>query len=214
MADPVIVEKWLKGWALSRNLRAPVKNGSGFRVDVGWLQQKARYVFPNVTDEWMELANTIVEPWIFLKLCAAPEIVKDILPSRWVIQPLGFMMTCRQPMSPAKANLMAEYIMEIKDEMPVAVVRILTTKGDIAAIGRLVFVEDIVVYDRIETHIDHRRKGLATIVLKTLEKIAVARNPQNSVLVATAAGKALYETLGWSTYSLYTSIVIPANPPV
>lgn len=212
MVDPRIVEKWLKGWALSRNLPAPVQTGGGFRVDVGWPQQTSRYVFPNVTDELIDLANTITAPWVFLKVCAAPEMVGTILPARWVIQSPGFMMTCAQLMLSSNTCLTNEYYLEVTDEMPVIIVRVLTHSGDTAAIGRLVFVDDLVVYDRIETDMRHRRKGLATIVLKTIEEIAVSRGCTNSILVATPEGKALYETLGWRLYSLYTSIVIPAVP--
>src|SRR5690349_2649449 len=96
--DPNIVEKWLKGWSLSRDLPLPAKYGSGFRVEVGWPQQKARYVFPNFTHEITDLANAITEPWTFLKVCGPPDAFKDLLPTRWVMQPPAFMMTCFKPM--------------------------------------------------------------------------------------------------------------------
>ncbi|WP_142682755.1 GNAT family N-acetyltransferase [Chitinophaga polysaccharea] len=208
MIDPNIVEKWLKGWALSRGLPLPVKSGSGFRVEVGWPGQKARYVFPNFTNEFTDLANTIIEPWVFLKVCAPPDAIKNILPSAWVLQPPGFMMTCFTPMSPCKRGLADEYKLEVKNEVPVSIAKVLTINGDIAAIGRLVFVDDFVIYDRIETDALHRRKGLATIIMKTLENIAVSRKKTNGVLVATEAGKALYESLGWTLYAPYTSVVI------
>lgn len=209
--DQHIVEKWLKGWSLSRELPLPVKYGSGFRVDVGWPQQKARYVFPDFNHEITDLANTIVEPWIFLKVCAPPEVFKSILPSPWVIQPPGFMMTCSRPMLSKKIDLADGYILEVKEEMPVAIAKVLTNSGDIAAIGRLILVDDFVIYDRIATNELHRRKGLATIILKTLENIAISKGSTNGVLVATEAGKALYETLGWTLSSLYTSVVIPQD---
>lgn len=186
----------------------PVKSGSGFRVEVGWPGQKARYVFPNLTNEFTDLANTIIEPWVFLKVCAPPDAIKNILPSAWVLQPPGFMMTCFTPMSPCKRGLADEYKLEVKNEVPVSIAKVLTINGDTAAIGRLVFVDDFVIYDRIETDAMHRRKGLATIIMKTLENIAVSREKTNGVLVATETGKALYESLGWTLYTPYTSVVI------
>lgn len=207
--DPYIVETWLKGWSLSRSLPRPVKSGSGFSVDVGWPQQKTRYVFPAFTEEFTTLANTIVEPWVFLKVCAPPEKIKDTLPSRWVIQPPGFMMTCFKPMPSPKTGLSNEYILEVENELPVSMAKVLTTNGDIAATGRLVFVDDFVIYDRIETDALHRRRGLATIILKALENIAISRGKTKGILVATTAGKALYDTLGWTLYTPYTSVVIP-----
>lgn len=209
MIDPNILEKWLTGWSLSRGLPLPVKSGSGFRVDVGWPEQKARYVFPGFTNEFTDLANTITEPWVFLKVCAPADVIKDRIPSQWVLQPPGFMMTCFKTMSSPERALTDEYILDVKNEVPVSIAKILTIHGDIAAIGRLVFVDDFVIYDRIETDTLHRRKGLATIILKTLETIAISRGKTKAVLVATEAGKALYETLGWTLYAPYTSVVIP-----
>ena len=94
-----IVENWLKGWSISRDLPLPVKEGSGFRVEVGWPQQKARYVFPDFNREFTALADTITEPWVFLKMCAPPAVIVNILPYRWEMQAPGFMMTCFQPMT-------------------------------------------------------------------------------------------------------------------
>jgi len=207
--DRNIVEKWLKGWSLSRDLPLPVKYATGFRVEVGWPQQKARYVFPNFTNDITDLANTIVEPWIFLKVCAGPEVFRNIIPSRWEIQAPAFMMTCLKPMLSRKIVLTNEYSIDVKEALPVSIVKVLTNNGDIAAIGRLIIVDDFVIYDRIETAPLHRRKGLATVVLKTLENIAISKGRTNGILVATEAGKALYEKLGWTLSSLYTSIVIP-----
>ncbi|WP_288375666.1 GNAT family N-acetyltransferase, partial [uncultured Chryseobacterium sp.] len=63
----------------------------------------------------------------------------------------------------------------------------------------------------IITEKNHQRKGLATFLLKELEKIALSRGVTNNLLVATEEGKLLYETLGWKLYCLHTSVVIPAE---
>ncbi|HFK5543953.1 TPA: hypothetical protein ACG0AR_000797 [Elizabethkingia anophelis] len=41
----VLIEKWLNGWSVSREVSLPVRYKSGFKVDVGWEEQKCRYVF-------------------------------------------------------------------------------------------------------------------------------------------------------------------------
>src|SRR3546814_7013050 len=46
-----------------------------------------------------ELARAINEPWIFLKACAPPDAVQAMLPSQWIIQRPGHMMTCAGPMA-------------------------------------------------------------------------------------------------------------------
>jgi len=206
--DPHIVEIWVKGWAIAREVTPPVKYNGAFRVDVGWPDQQARYVFPAITDSFQHLADTIFEPWVFLKVCTPPQVVRPLLPSRWEIQSPGFMMTSITPMGTAKMDLPNAYRLDLITDMPVPVARVLTAAGDIAAMGRIALVEDFVIYDRIETHPDHRRRGLGSIVMKALASIGAAHVKQKGILVATTAGRALYETLGWQLYSEYTSVVI------
>lgn len=209
--DPHIVETWTKGWSLAREVALPVKEKDGWRVNVGWPQQRVRYVFPTLSNTFQHLANTISEPWHFLKACASPEAVAALLPTRWVIQPTGYMMTCFAPMTKAKATLPNGYSLDLLTDQPILIARVLSEDGEVAAIGRIVFANDFTIYDRIETHLAHRRRGLASIVMKALETLAIDRGYTKSVLVATADGKALYESLGWQLHTLYTTAVIPEN---
>ncbi len=207
--DPHIVEIWVTGWAIAREVTPPVKDQGAFRVDVGWPDQQARYVFPGITDSFQHLADTIHEPWVFLKVCTPPAVVSPYLPSRWEIQAPGFMMMCTIPMRAVKTDLSDAYRLDLITDMPVPVARVLTAAGEIAAMGRIALVEDYIIYDRIETHPDHRRRGLGSIVMKALESIGAVHGKKKGILVATTAGRALYESLGWQLYSQYTSIVIP-----
>jgi GNAT superfamily N-acetyltransferase len=208
-ADPLVVQAWVTGWALARETPPPVPEAGGLRVDVGWPLQRARYVFPNPSEGLRCLAETIVEPWIFLKVCAPPEATRAILPPRWVIEPLGFMMTYAGRLTGAAPTLPDGYTFELTENLPVPIARVLTADGDVAAIGRVALTGDFAIYDRIETHQGHRRRGLGRAVMKSLEAIAQARGQTRGVLVATADGRAFYETLGWRMHSLYTTAVIP-----
>lgn len=204
-----IIEKWLKGWALSRELPLPVIYRSGFKVDVGHEKQKVRYVFSELNDDFIHLASSIDEPWVFLKVCASPDELKDYVPSKWEIQPQGYMMSCLHPMKFSNGSLPNEYKLEFDNYNSTFVVRIVTQNGELASIGRVALVDDIAVYDRISTESDHRRKGLASFLIKELEKIALSKGVFKNFLVATEEGKLLYQSLGWEVYSLYTSVVIP-----
>lgn len=208
-ADPLIVETWVRGWTVARETPPPVKDRGGLRVDVGWPRQRVRYVFPHLVEGLRPLADAISEPWVFLKACASPEGMRALLPSRWVIQPLGFMMTCSGPMTAAETALPEGYSLDLQEEPRVPVARVLTAGGEVAAIGRIALVGDFAIYDRIETHPDHRRRGLGRAVMKALEAIGQARGATRGVLVATAEGRRLYEALGWRMHSLYTTAVIP-----
>ncbi|WP_198001426.1 GNAT family N-acetyltransferase [Nibribacter ruber] len=89
--------------------------------------------------------------------------------------------------------------------------RIIAQDESVAAEGRVVLVDFLAVYDRISTHVNHRRKGLATLLLYELEKIALSKGVTQNFLVSTEEGKLLYQSLGWDLCCLYTSIVIPGG---
>jgi hypothetical protein len=92
-ADPHIVESSATGRALSRGTPAPVCTAGAFRIDGGLPQHKARYIFPQCSDDVRSLAQTIHDPDVFIKVCSPPEPVQNLLPPHWMIERLGFMMT-------------------------------------------------------------------------------------------------------------------------
>lgn len=208
--SPDILKKWLTAWSLSRELPLPIAFKSGFKVEVGDTKQKERYVFPELNEDFIELSNTINEPWIFLKTFAYSEEIKSRVSEKWTFQLQGYFMMCSEPMVFPNHHLDTEYKFEFDHYKSTFVVRIMTQNNEVVAIGRVVLVDDIAVYDRIITESNHRRKGLATITIKELEKIAHSKGITKSILVATEDGKQLYKSLGWEVHSLYTSIVIVA----
>lgn len=204
-----LIEKWLKAWSMSRELPLPVQFKSGFKVDVGHENQKTRYVFAELNNDFIQLSKDIDEPWVFLKVCSPPSEVKCHISKKWIIQPQGYMMSCFHPMTIPNACLHKDYKLEITNYNSTSLIRIVTQKGEVAATGRLILIDDLAVYDRILTDDNHKRKGLATFLMKELEKKALSKGISKNFLVATEEGKYLYESLGWKLYSLYTSIVIP-----
>lgn len=204
-----ILEKWLIGWSTSRQLPLPTKFKSGLKVEVGDERQKARYVFPNVNSDFIDLAESITEPWIFLKACAPPDEFSNLLPSRWIIQPQGYMMACFQKMKLRHAPKGRVNKVQVEQIGFTYHAKIISQDGVLAAEGRLIRSDDVAVYDRIFTNVAHRNKGLATQIMGILEEIALTMGLTRNVLVATEMGMPLYTSLGWEVYSLYTSIVIP-----
>ncbi|SIR63808.1 MULTISPECIES: GNAT family N-acetyltransferase [Chryseobacterium] len=206
-----IVESWLKGWCLSREVSFPLPYKSGFYVNVGDEKQKERFVFPELNDDFFQHAHSIDDPWIYLKVSASPDEFIHRIPERWKLQPQGYMMTCFHPMNFAEMNLAEGYHLEFSEYNTTFVVRIVAENGEQASIGRVSLIDDVAVYDRIITETNHQRKGLARFLLKELEKIALYKGFSNNLLVATEEGKLLYETLGWKLYCLHTSVVIPSE---
>ncbi len=105
---------------------------------------------------------------------------------------------------------MAEgYHLDFSEYKTAFVVKIVTENGEQASIGRVSLIDDVAVYDRIITEVEHQRKRLVSFLLKELEKIALAKGFSNNLLVAAEEGKLLYENLGWEVYALHSSIIIP-----
>ncbi len=208
-ADPELVGRWLQGWALARGTAQPVAEHGGWRVDVGWPEQKARHVFPGLCSGIAELAHSINEPWIFLKTCASASALQAILPAHWIIQRPGYMMTLASSM-PEVPDLPAGYKLDISLAQSISTVRVLTTDDEVAASGRIVLVDGLAIYDSIETQAAHQRRGLGRVLMKQLESIAAEYGIHGGALVATPQGRALYASLGWELHSLYSTAVIQA----
>jgi len=208
-ADPHLLATWLKGWTLSRSTPSPVSYHNGWRVDVGWEEQRMRYVFPGITDAFRELGQSINEPFIFLKAAIPADELHAVLPAKWAIQPQGYLMSIDGPMRSSKQHLPPGYTLRIERSTPVTTVRIHSALGEVASVGHSVVVDGYVIYDRIDTLPEHRRLGLASIVLCELEKLAGTITEPKGLLVATAEGKCLYESLGWRLQAWYSTAVIP-----
>lgn len=205
-----LIEKWLNGWSVSREVSLPFKYKSGFKVEVGWENQKTRYVFPALNEDLIHLAESIDEPWVFLKVCAACSELTEILPDRWTIQPQGYLMMSENNPYKFENRVLADgYSMEteISDE-GIYLIKIKDKNKDLASSGRVACTDGWAIYDRIETSQFHQRKGLGSYLFAELQKIANKKGIENNILVATEEGRLLYESLGWKVVSLYTSVVI------
>jgi GNAT superfamily N-acetyltransferase len=205
-ADPELLATWVRGWALTRGAPAPVRDRCAWRIDVDQTDQIARYVYAEATQEAAERAVEIREPFVFLKICDGAEAVQPLLDARWAIQPPGFMMTLDGTMGGSETP--TDYRFEVEPGT-VTFVRLLDAVGEEAARGRATVVEDRIIFDRIATAPAHRRRGLASAIMRELEAVGRARGGREGVLVATGAGRALYERLGWRMHSPYTTAVIP-----
>ena len=165
-----IIFNWLKAWSISRNLPLPTYYKSGYKVDVGYINQKQRYVFPEINEDFFQLSNEINDSWIYLKFCGSPQDVENKISAKWKIQPQGYMMYCFEPMKVVNFDLSDNYKLIIKHSKSVYISQIVTDDGSIACEGRLIIVDDLAIYDRILTHDNHKRKRLASILIGELEK--------------------------------------------
>lgn len=215
-ANPEIVAAWVAGWAASRGLGPPARDGEGHFVEVGLPTQRARYVFPTITRETLrERAEAIEEPWVYLKICLPAETLDGAWPAGWVVQPPGTMMTVGLEDASRSGATPSGYRLYWREEGAALLASFGDASGQIAASGRLVLSGQHAVFDQIVTDEAHRRRGLGACVMVALTGAALDRGAGKGVLVATEAGRRLYTWLGWQVHAAYTSAVIPAaeSPP-
>lgn len=208
-ADPDLIALFAQGWAMTRDLAPPVARLGGHYIEVRQPDQRARFVFPRLdVDILTELGRTITEPRIYLKVCESEAAVRAVLPSHWQIrQPPTYMMT--SPLADLAPALPEYYTLAIeRDDAIVKVTAI--TNGLPVARGRIALLGDTALFDQISTDEEHRRLGLGRAMMRALSNMALARGAPKGLLSATEMGRALYETIGWTVHSPYTSAVIAA----
>ncbi|MCK2214497.1 GNAT family N-acetyltransferase [Actinomadura sp. ATCC 31491] len=203
------VRAWVDGWVISRNAPRPVPEPWGLRVDVGLPGHVARHVVAAPTpDVLRRLTATITAPGTWLKLCAPAEAVAPLLPPPWTVKDREFMMTARLTRHAPPPEPPPGYALAVTTRAGVTAARLLTAAGEVAARGQFAVAGATAVVDQVETAPGHRRRGLGTVVMRTLAARAAARGARTGVLVATAEGQALYETLGWTLHTPMTAAVL------
>jgi GNAT superfamily N-acetyltransferase len=203
---------WIRGWALTREVDPPVAHADGFHITVGLPRQAARYVFPHPSRAIAELGESITQPWVYVKAYATSEQLRALLPKRWRIEELHYMMTCEARPFPDSGNVPAGYCVEVDDAAAatgLGHVRVVAPDGTLAASGHVAMGERLAIYDRIGTEPAHQRLGLGRAVMHALQALARAHGRREGVLVATDPGRALYESLGWRLHSPWAGAVIP-----
>ena len=203
---------WIRGWAITREVAPPVAHADGFRIDVGQPRQAARYVFPSPSPTLRELGEAIAQPWVYLKACATPDELRALLPAHWRIEDEHHMMACDTRPFPGDARVPDGYLLRI-DDRDVATgrghVEVLAPDGSVAAAGYIALDRELAIYDRIVTDPGHQRRGLGRAVMHALQALARTHGRHAGVLVATDAGRHLYESLGWTMHAPWATAVIP-----
>lgn len=205
VVDESLIAGWAKARSLSRGLPEPVPDHGGWRVESGLPTEVRRYVFANPVEGVRIVGESQPEPLVVLKLCRSPDVLRALLSERWRMEPVSFVMRLVGEMPPAP-DLPAEYRMKRSVAGAVTAIQFLTAEDQIAASGFAAEADNVFIYDRIVVAEAHQRRGLGRSLMLALSESK--RDPHTrSVLVATPAGQALYETLGWSSVADYSTAV-------
>ncbi|WP_223166579.1 GNAT family N-acetyltransferase [Nonomuraea sp. SYSU D8015] len=202
------VRAWVDGWVISRNAPKPVREPWGLRVDVGLPGHVSRHIVAAPTPGILRhLTTTLTTPGTWLKLCAPADAVVPLLPTPWALKDREFMMTAPLPRT-APPEAPPGYTLAVTTRAGVTAARLLTAAGEVAARGQFAVAGRAAVVDQVETAAQHRRRGLGTVIMRTLSSAAASMGARTGILVATAEGQALYETLGWTLHTPMTAVVL------
>ncbi|GAA4765570.1 hypothetical protein GCM10023219_08150 [Stakelama sediminis] len=207
--DPDLFHGWTVARSVSRALPVPVADHGGWRVDTNSPVEFRRYFFAAPSPEITALADSIVQPRIFLKLCATTQALGELTGPRWTLIPTGYWMTRDE--APIGPGIPPDgFILSQHRDGDVVSVTVHHEDGTLAASGYAAETAGVYAYDRIVTNPDFRRLGLARAVMAELA--AARRSPDSRhVLVASQEGQPLYASMGWATVSPYATAVIESS---
>ncbi|MGW0840907.1 GNAT family N-acetyltransferase [Streptomyces sp. NPDC002787] len=213
-----IVRAWVDGWVVSRGAAPPVVEPWGFTVDVGMAHHVTRHVFAATNDEVEEeavrkVAGAVTGAGIWLKVFAESSKVALWLGEGWWVDPEpGYLMSVHLKTWRAAPPLPNGYRLRTWSRGGVTRVMIAAPDGSWAARGQIAAPGATAVVDQIETSPNHRRRGLGTVVMRTLSHAALEQGAEVGVLGGTPDGRGLYESLGWTVEAPLTSAQFAGRP--
>ncbi|MFJ4333564.1 MULTISPECIES: GNAT family N-acetyltransferase [unclassified Streptomyces] len=200
-----LVRMWIDGWVVSRGSSDPVDEPWGWTIDVGQPGHVARHVLPEPSEAAVrKIVAGTTAPGTWLKLFAEDRAVLPWVGPGWRRDSPGFLMTCR--LAPDLPEVPAGYTLTSWTRGGVERVLVRTRAGHFAARGQIAQVGATAVVDQVETAAEHRRKGLGSLVMRTLQSAAYEAGARTGLLVGTPEGRALYSSLGWAVCSPMTSL--------
>jgi GNAT superfamily N-acetyltransferase len=187
-----LVDRWVQGWCDSRRMPRR-RDGDGWLVDVAAGTRSREYVSATTSlPELHRLVTATTGPDVWLTLVGNPDA--QSLETLSALDPVAggeCLMTAGIPDGPVPANV------SIEEDGRVAHARI-EVEGELAARGQAAVRGSDVVFDRIETMPEFRRRGLGRLVMTGLGAWAADNRATTGLLVASVSGRGLYESLGWS----------------
>lgn len=192
--------RWQRGWSAARGWNDAQRVDDVTVVRVGEPQRRVEYVATEQNARAAaHLALTDCNPpgtsWLKIATADPERLAAGLRPLDYVRT--EWLMTISLP-EQALHPVPAPYAVEVTDDPSLIDVQ-LYGYGELAAAGRMSILHTGAVADMIHTDTAHRRRGLARAVMSTLATRAVARHTTTAHLSASAEGRPLYTSLGWTT---------------
>ncbi|WP_037687442.1 GNAT family N-acetyltransferase [Streptomyces aureocirculatus] len=212
MSGGEAVRAWVDGWVASRGAAPPLMEPWGFTVDVGQIKHPTRHVIGSTGTDIQEadvrkVAASVTGADVWLKVFDSPARVAPWLGSEWWLDPEpGYLMTV--PLVPVTSDRLTVpdgYRLRTWARGGVIRAMIASADGAWVARGQIAPTGRTAVADQIETSPQHRRKGLGSLIMRTLAAAAFEQGAEIGVLAGTPEGRSLYESLGWRVVADLTS---------
>lgn len=212
MRDPV-AERWIAGWVRLRGLRTSTVDGWPM-VHVNSLSRRTELICTDPTVDVVRalLPHVAGDPEAMLTVVGAD--LADCREASWgagvrvarddeTLMVTDFdpgLATARPPEVPLGLRV------DTAIDGPRIICRLIDSER-VAAEGTLAIDDGWATFDQVETLPTHRRRGLGRHVMTALSARAVAGGAARGILVASADGRALYESLGWTAERQLVSLI-------
>ncbi|MDH6108814.1 GNAT superfamily N-acetyltransferase [Kitasatospora sp. MAP12-15] len=207
-----LARAWVAGWSVSRGTPAPVEEPWGLRIEVGLPNHVTRHVLPTADESTVRaLAGSVSTPGTWIKAFVPPETLGGWLSPDWTPSEPVFLMST--DLRPGATRAPVGYTLTADTSRGVTRVRVTAADGSAAARGQVATVGAAAVIDQIVTEPDHQRRGLGTVVMRSLANTALAQGATLGVLGASIEGRALYESLGWAVRAPLAGFVYRSTEP-
>ena len=165
-------------------------------------------MFPRAGDDVRRLVARTREAGILVKVCAAEAEVAPLLREGWGFGMQRFFMTAAlERASPAEIE---GYDIGVAEEPWGVLATVTTSDGTLAGRAGLLLEGELATIDRLTVEESHRSRGIGGAIVALLHQEAIRRGAVRGALVATEAGRRLYEQLGWTVLSDYVTAQIGA----
>ena len=201
-----IAAAWVDGWVVSRGTAGPRPTPWGLRVDVGAPGQYARYVMLDAREPIVrDLATRASVPSLWMKAFVEPEELKPWLTPDWTQDHPAWLMAVN--LAAHRVAVPEGYSLGTVARDGVIRVTVSAADGTVAAKGQVGIAGETGTVDQVSTEPEHQRRGLGSVVLRTLANEALEAGASVGILGATLEGRALYEYLGWKTHAPLAAFV-------
>ncbi|MFS0713647.1 GNAT family N-acetyltransferase [Microbacterium sp. 2P01SA-2] len=186
------VDRWVTGWCNSRQMQR-CRDGDSWLVEVGADDRSQERIASTASlTEIDRLVAVTSAPDVRLTLIG--ELDASMRDAVAVLDPAN---TSECMMSaPIRPGIVPAEV-EIEQDGRVAYARI-HMDGELAAHGQVAVAAGDAVFDRIRTMSAFQRRGLGRLIMTGLAAWAAEQRATTGILVASADGRKLYESLGWS----------------